>query len=141
MKNIFKSAITRGGYDLPEMLKKIDQYHVAGQLTDQEKDELYLQARAGADPTVNLDLLHKVLELMDQVQQLQDRVAKLEKGNTDGEEQPEEVLPPADYVIGKWYRRGDRVTFDGRAYTCTAPEGMVCTWSPAEYPAYWELAE
>lgn len=127
MKNIFQSVIKQGGYDLPEMLRKIDSYHIAGKLTDQERSELYTLARGGADPTGNLDLLAKVLEL-------EDRVAKLEQGTA---EQPEPDQAPADYVAGKWYRTGDRVTYEGAAYTCTAPEGVVCTWSPAEYPAYW----
>jgi hypothetical protein len=135
MKHIFESVIASGGYDLPDMLRKIDQYHVAGKLTDQERDELYALARAGADPTGNLDLLTKVLELVDQVQQLQDRVAKLEQPGSD---EPEPEQPAPEYVPGKWYRAGDRVTFEGAVYTCTAPEGVVCTWSPAEYPAYWE---
>lgn len=26
----------------------------------------------------------------------------------------------------------------GSVYTCIAPAGVVCTWSPDEYPAYWE---
>lgn len=143
MKNIFLSVIKQGGYDLPDMLHKIDQYHVAGKLTDQERDELYTLARGGADPTGNLDLLRKVLELVDQVQQLQDRVAKLEQAGSDepgsGEDdQEQDPVAPPEYVAGKWYRTGDRVTFEGAAYTCTAPEGMVCTWSPAEYPAYWQ---
>lgn len=137
MKNIFQSVIKQGGYNLPDMLRKIDSYHIAGKLADQERDELYTLARGGADPTGNLDLLAKVLELLDQVQQLQDRVAKLEQSDTGDGEQPEPEQAPADYVAGKWYRTGDRVTFEGAAYTCTAPEGVVCTWSPAEYPAYW----
>jgi hypothetical protein len=132
-----ESVIKQGGYNLPDMLRKIDQYHVAGKLTDQERDELYAQARGGADPTGNLDLLGKVLELVGQVQQLQDRVTKLEQGDTGDDEQPEPEQAPADYVAGKWHRTGDRVTFEGTAYTCTAPAGQVCTWSPAEYPAYW----
>jgi hypothetical protein len=131
MKNIFKSVINQGGYDLPDMLRKIDQYHVAGKLTDQERDELYTLARGGADPSGNLDLLAKVLEL-------EDRVKKLEDAQAEQPEQPEPEQAPADYVAGKWYRTGDRVTFEGAEYTCTAPEGQVCTWSPAEYPAYWQ---
>ena len=128
MKNIFLSVIKRGGYSLPDMLKRIDQYHAEGKLTDADRDELYAQARGGADPTGSLDLLRKVLEL-------EDRVRKLEQAQA---QQPEPDPAPADYVPGKWYRNGDRCTFEGAAYTCTAPEGMVCTWSPAEYPAYWE---
>lgn len=129
MKSIFESVIARGGYDLSGLLKKIDSYHIQGKLTDADREELYDLARGGADPTGNLDLLAKVLELEDRVKQLEAAQA----------EQPDPDLAPAEYVPGKWYRAGDRVTFEGTAYTCTAPEDVVCTWSPAEYPAYWEM--
>lgn len=50
----------------------------------------------------------------------------------------EEKLPtPAEYVSGTWYYRGDRVSFNDAVYTCIAPAGVVCTWSPTEYPTYW----
>ena len=44
---------------------------------------------------------------------------------------------PADYVAGTWYHRGDRVLFNDEVYTCIAPVGVVCVWSPVEYPTYW----
>ena len=43
------------------------------------------------------------------------------------------------YTAGKWYYRGDRVRFDQNVYTCIAPDGVVCVWSPLEYPAYWTM--
>jgi hypothetical protein len=42
-----------------------------------------------------------------------------------------------DYVPGKWYYGGDKASFNGKNYVCTAPEGTVCVWSPSEYPTYW----
>ena len=123
MKNIFQSVIKTGSYDLPDMLYKIDSYHIQGRLSDQERDELYALARGGADPTRNLDLLAKVLEL-------EDRVTMLEL--------PKAEAPSMDYAVGKWYRNGDRVTFESANYTCIAPDGVVCIWSPSEYPAYWQ---
>ena len=45
---------------------------------------------------------------------------------------------PDAYMPGTWYYRGDRVSLDGVMYTCVAPAGVVCVWSPAEYPAYWQ---
>lgn len=128
MKNIFKSVIKTGGFDLPDMLRKIDSYHIGGKLTDTDRDELYTLARGAADPSANLDLMAKLVEL-------EARIERLEEGQA---EQPEPDQAPAEYAPGKWYRTGDRVTFEGTVYTCTAPEGVVCTWSPAEYPAYWQ---
>lgn len=59
---------------------------------------------------------------------LEERVAALEKA----------IPAPAEYSPGKWYYRGDRVTFNGSVYICIAPEGVACVWSPTEYPAYWQ---
>ena len=58
---------------------------------------------------------------------LEERVRSLEK-----------AVVPGNYTPGTWYYRGDKVSFQGAVYTCTAPDGVVCVWSPAEYPVYWE---
>jgi hypothetical protein len=126
MKTIFESVIKRGGYDLSGLLKKIDSYHIEGKLTDAEKDELYQKARGEAAP--NVDVMAKLMEL-------EDRVRKLESSET-----PEQEDYP-EYVPGKWYRNGDKMSFGGKNYICSAPEGMVCTWNPDEYPAYWRVIE
>lgn len=49
MKNIFKSVIARGGYNLSAVLKKIDIYHIEEKLTDSERDELRAFAINNAD--------------------------------------------------------------------------------------------
>lgn len=49
MLNIFKSVISRGGYNLSALLKKIDMYHVDGKLTDAERNELRAFAISNAD--------------------------------------------------------------------------------------------
>ena len=124
MKAIFESVIKRGGYDLSGLLKKIDSYHIEGKLTDTEKDELYLMARWEAAP--NVDVLAKLMEL-------EGRVRKLEQGEP---EIPAEDYP--EYVPGKWYYAGDKISFGGKNYICVAPDGVVCNWNPDEYPAYWD---
>lgn len=130
MKKLFENVIARGGYDLGVMLKKIDSYHVEGKLTDAEKDELYAQARAGAKTEASVDVLAKLEEL-------EARVRALEEGGAagGGSETGDTV---AAYVPGKWYYAGDRVTFEGKRYVCSAPKGVVCVWSPGVFPAYWE---
>lgn len=129
MKKLFENVIARGGYDLGVMLKKIDSYHVEGKLTDAEKDELYEQARAGADVQASVDVLAKLEELEARVRALEDGGG----GSGSGADEPEA------YVPGKWYYAGDGVTFEGKRYVCSAPQGVVCVWSPGEYPAYWEV--
>lgn len=124
MKSIFMNVIDRGGYDLSGLLKRIDSYHIEGKLTDADRDELYTRARGGARAEDGVNLWNKVMEL-------ENRVRTLEGGDTPAQEAEE-------YVPGKWYYAGNRVTFQGKVYTCIAPEGTVCVWSPADYPAYWQ---
>lgn len=50
----------------------------------------------------------------------------------------ERTIQAPDYVPGTWYYRGDKVRLNGVLYTCVAPAGAVCVWSPTEYPAYWQ---
>ena len=126
MKTIFESVINRGGYNLSDLLQKIDSYHIEGKLTDAEKDELYRKARGEA--VVSVDVMAKLMEL-------EDRVRKLEQGEAPAQDDYPE------YVVGKWYYKGDKITYAGKHYVCAAPEGVVCTWNPDEYPAYWSLIE
>ena len=67
------------------------------------------------------------------LEELEKRVRALESGSTE----PGETYP--DYVVGKWYYNGDKITFESGKYKCIAPAGVVCVWSPTEYPPYWEM--
>ena len=142
IKSLFESAIRRGGYDLPAMLRRIDSYHVDGKIDDDERMELYDLARGGAKPENSINMMAKVTELSQALAEAVKRIDTLEKQlsgeSTDAPTEPSEEVP-AEYVPGKWYWRGDRASFGGDVYRCTAPKDQVCTWSPAEYPAYWEI--
>lgn len=46
-----------------------------------------------------------------------------------------------EYVPGKWYYRGNKITFKGNRHICDAPDGVVCVWDPEQYPTYWKMAE
>lgn len=131
MKPIFLSALN-GNFNLGEMLNRINTHHVAGNLTDADRNELISLARSKADPFAGIDMIAKLADL-------EDRVRKLEN---------EKVDPPAggstnndadEYIPGKWYYKGDKVSYNGKTYVCCAPDGAVCTWNPDEYPAYWEV--
>lgn len=65
-------------------------------------------------------------------------MAALECAGATDPEPGEEYL---EYVPGKWYYKDDKTTYNGNKYICTAPDGVVCVWSPDEYPAYWQLVE
>lgn len=126
MKNIFKDVIEQRGFNLAEMLSKIDKYHIEGKLTDEEKTELITLAREKANAKDNFDVMKKLEEF-------DARLKALEEGKT--------AAPTEDYPLfteGKWYYNGDKCSENGTNYVCIAPEGVVCVWSPSAYPAYWE---
>ena len=127
MYNIVKNVLINGGYDLTEMLKKIDALWLQGKLTDTEYEELNTIARGGAKTEYSIDVIAK-LEEFDK------RLSAIENGNVNTE--TTEEYP--EFVVGKWYYNGDKVSFEGKNYVCIAPEGTVCVWSPKDYPAYWE---
>lgn len=124
MYSIIKNVISRGGYDLTSVLRKVDTLWAEGQISDDERAELTELARSGADVRGSIDVVSKLLDL-------EKRVAALEDGGDTSEEYPE-------FVVGKSYYNGDAVSFEGASYVCTAPDGAVCVWSPKDYPAYWE---
>ena len=127
MYNIVKNVLINGGYDLTEILKKIDSLWVQGKLTDTEYEELNTIARGGAKTEYSIDVIAK-LEEFDR------RLSAIENGNVNTE--TTEEYP--EFVVGKWYYNGDKVSFEGKNYVCIASEGTVCVWSPKDYPAYWE---
>lgn len=126
MYGILKEVITSKRYELTDMLRKIDTLWAQGDLDDEQRTELIALAQGNADMTQEVNVLTKIEEL-------EQRVRSLETGSTElGEAYP-------DYVVGKWYYNGDKITFEGGKYRCIAPDGVVCVWSPKEYPVYWEL--
>ena len=129
MYSIIENVLKNGGYNLNDIIRKIDTLWVKGNLTDDEKESLLTLARGGAKTENSLDVLAKLDEL-------EKRVRALE--TTPETETPEEY--PA-YQDGKWYYNGDKCSFDGANYTCIAPDGVVCVWSPSAYPTYWEKIE
>lgn len=132
MYEIIKSVIQSGRYELTDILTKIDTLWVQSSLSDDERTELTDLARSGADPSRGVDVLAKLSDL-------DKRVAALERARATDPEPGEEYL---EYIPGKWYYKDDKITYNnGSKYICTAPEGVVCVWSPDEYPAYWQLVE
>lgn len=125
MYDVIKDVINTRRYVLADMLHKIDTLWAQGDIDDEQRTELIALAQGNADMTQEVNVLAKLEEL-------EKRARALESGSTE----PGETYP--DYVAGKWYYNGDKITFEGGKYKCIAPDGAVCTWSPTEYPAYWE---
>ena len=126
MYDVIRDVINTQRYVLADMLHKIDTLWAQGDIDDDQRTELIALAQGNANTAQEVNVLAKLEEL-------EQRVRALETGSTE----PGEAYP--DYVAGKWYYNGDKITFEGGKYQCIAPDGVVCVWSPTEYPAYWEL--
>ena len=134
MQKVIEKVIEAKNFELSDILKKIDTLWVQGSLTEEQRKSLIDKARNNANMQNSMDIIAKLEEL-------DKRVKALEDANKDvPDEEPTDTTYP-EYEVGKWYYKGDKVTFDGKVYECIAPDGQVCTWSPSEYPAYWEEVE
>lgn len=145
-----KSVIESGRYELSDMLKKIDTIWLQGDITEEQKTELIKLAQEKANPENSyaplqeqIDNLFKITDnLQADVKTLSDKVTKLEGGENEPEppstEYPEYKQPSGSHDA---YYSGDKVTFKGKKYICTAPEDYAVVWNPEEYPAYWQLVE
>jgi len=134
MYEITKSVIESKNYELTDMLKKIDVLWVQGSITEEQRNELIALARNNAEVQQSIDVMAKLEELDKRVKALEEERVNVET------EEPGETTHP-EFKVGNWYYAGDIVMFESKAYKCVAPEGQVCTWSPADYPAYWEVVE
>ena len=126
MKEMFEQVIQMGNYDLKTLLDRIDQYHIEGRLTDEERLDLIMQARKGAEP--EYDYAGEINALWAAVRALQQNVSP----PTEEDEWPEFVQPTG---AGTAYQVGDKITFRGEKYICVLAH---CVWSPADYPAGWQ---
>ena len=128
MYEIIKNVILSGNFELTDILSKIDTLWVQGGLTNVQRLALIDMARGKADPR------NSFAPLQVQIDALAERIAKLE-GQKPSEDHPQFVQPTGSHDA---YRAGDTVTFNGKQYTCIAPEGVAVVWSPEVYPSYWE---
>ena len=125
MKELFEQVIRMKNYDLKSLLNCIDQYHIEGRLTDEERLELTQLAREGAAP--EYDYKGEIDALWAAVRALQQNVSTPTQ-----DEWPEFVQPTG---AGTAYQVGDKITFRGERYVCILAH---CVWSPADYPAGWQ---
>lgn len=126
MKEIFEQVIQGKSYDLKSLLNCIDQYHIEGKQTDDERQELTLQAQEGAAP--EYDYAAEINALWAAVRALQQSISPSE----DTEEWPKYVQPTG---AGTAYQVGDKVTYNGTRYICRLPH---CVWNPEVYPIGWQ---
>lgn len=141
-----RAQISSGDFKLQAMLDKLTRLYIEDMLTEEEYDDLMRLARDNANPDKEIEkntdiikeLMSKVTVLEQTVITMDARIKKLE----DPESEPEEpVVTYEPYDPYKWYYKDMTCSFEGKNYICIAPEGVVCTWSPAGYPSYWKLVK
>lgn len=134
-------VIEAGGYDLADLLRRIDVLYVGGRLTDEERESLVEEARERADPTAAYAPMEQRLEALEAWRtEVERRLAALESGEQEPPEpEPDDEYPPYKQPTGAHdaYHNGDKCSWNGGHYTCTAPDGVACVWDPGTYPTYW----
>lgn len=140
MYEIFKNVL-KGDYELVDMLNKIAEYYIKGNLSKEEKEELEEEARNNANPENSYAPLETQLnEVFERIKSLEGRVSILEGNNPEElpepvEEWPEYVKPTGQHDS---YKIGDKITYNGKHYECIFDN---CVWNPDEYPAGWKEVE
>lgn len=137
MYEVTKNVIQSGSYELHDILAKIDTLWLQGSLIDTERLDLIQLARDKADPA------HSFAPLQAQIDALAVRVKALEEAYVPADpEAPTDEWPAYVPPTGAHdaYHNGDKVTYNGVRYICSAPEGVVVVWSPDVYPDYWQEA-
>lgn len=141
-----RAQISSGGFKLQAMLDKLTRLYIEDMLTEDEYDDLMQLARDNVNPDKeieeNTDIIKQLMQHVtmseEKLKDLEARIVKLE----DPESEPEEpTVTYEEYDPHKWYYNDMTCSFKGKNYICIAPEGVVCTWSPAGYPSYWKLVE
>ena len=139
MKSIFERVIARGAYDLNGILKRIDEYHVEGKLSDDER--VHLIAAARGDASVPMNAAEEIQRLWAAVNELRAEVAEIAgeiEDGVDAEDVPEYSQPVGAHDA---YYNGAVVKYGGMMYMCVAPDGVACVWTPDAMPDYWEALE
>lgn len=143
MRDTFQTIINAGGYNLADITQRIKTLFALGELSEGEMTQLLDSAAANADQDVLLpDVGERVGALETRIAAVEERVGKLETGGVE----PGEPEEPVD-EWPEWVRptskdtqdhKGDKVTFNGRHYTCVKNNGSA---SPDEDPKRWQLVE
>lgn len=140
MYSVIKDVITKGNYELVDILNKINKLWVENALTEEERDELVNLARTNAVPDNSYaENTQQIANLWEYYQQLDARLSLLEsQGTTDPK--PEEEWPEYIQPLGAHdaYNAGDKIIFNSKKYICKM-DG--CVWDPLAYPGAWELFE
>lgn len=137
MYEIFKNTL-KGDYELKDMLNKIAEYYIKGNISKEEKEELEDEARTNANPVNSYEPLETQLnEAFERIKSLESRVSILEGNSTEEPTEPVEEYPEYVQPTGAHdaYHIGDKITYNGKHYECIFDN---CVWTPDAYPQGWE---
>ncbi len=144
MYQIVKTLIESGGFDLTDMLGRIEILFARGQLTDEESAELLEMAREHVNMAVAYpELSARVTELEVWRREVDERLKSLE-GTEEPDPEPEDEYPAWHTPTGAHdaYYKDDKMTYtDGKKYVCVAPDGYGVTYGPDVLPDMWQLVE
>ena len=138
-----QTIINSGGYDLADLSERIKTLYALGELSEDEMTQLLDSAAANANQDAMLpDMSERVGALETRMAAVEERVGKLEAGGVEQGEPEEPVDEWPEWVRptskDTQYRKGDKVTFNGRHYTCV--KNNVSS-SPDEDSKSWQLVE
>ena len=136
MREFFDQVIANGNFDLATFLRNVDCYHIEGKLTDDERTELYANARAAVQP--EYDYNTEIAALWVEIRKLQNAVKELQNagGGSTSPETPTDEWPAYVQPTGGHdaYQKGDKISYNGKHYVCVIDN---CVWNPDNYPAGW----
>ena len=141
MYSVIKDVLTKGDFELVDMLNKIKKLCVENSLTEEERDELIDLARTNAIPDNSYaENSVQIANLFEYYQQLDIRLTALENNSGTVEPEHEEEWPTYIQPTGAHdaYNVGDKITFEGKKYECLI---NGCVWNPHDYPQGWKLIE
>ena len=148
MFDVVMNVIKSKNYELKDILTKIDTLWVQGSITEEQRLSLITEAQNNAMVENSIDVLSKLYEVDMRVKAIEETIKKLldgenqggtEEGGTEEGGTEEETTTYLPYIAGNWYRNGDKVSYGEENYVCIAPDGVVCVWSPVDFPDYWQL--
>lgn len=137
MRQMIIGLIELGGFDLADMIQKINYYHVSGQLTDSEREELIQRAQEAVIEGFDVDPKIEILALWEAVHKLQEDVNALKNGeHPTPDPEPDDPYPPFVQPTGVHdaYSKGQGCTFNGKHYESLIDANV---WAPDVYPQGW----
>lgn len=137
-----KNLIKTKGFELKDMLKKINIVWLESMITDEEMKELKELARQNAIAENSYaPLQEQINNIYSEMEAMKAEIKKL-KGETGEVTEPEEPIETDEYPEYKQptgahdaYKIGDKITYNGKKYICKLDN---CVWAPDVYPAGWE---